>query len=52
MAETSAALGFFYMLWQLILRQPVQVTAARITRQNVITKFEISLELFALEAGQ
>ncbi|MEE8410429.1 MAG: hypothetical protein V3T05_12545, partial [Myxococcota bacterium] len=51
-AEIDGALGYFYILWQLILRQPVQVLGATIRRTSGVVMFTVDLELFAVQELQ
>lgn len=48
-ADSSGALGYFYILWQLILAQPVQVIGASIRRTEGVVMFNVDLELFAVQ---
>lgn len=51
-ADATGGLGYFYILWQLILEQPVQVTGATIRRAEGVVMFNVDLELFAIQDFQ
>ena len=50
-ATDSGGIGYFYILWQLIMRQPIQVTGAEIIRQPGVVGFTVDMELFAVDSN-
>jgi hypothetical protein len=50
-AEKQAGLGYFALVWQILMRQPVRVIEAQIDPSSDVVKFSMTVELLALEGG-
>ena len=50
-ADKQAGLGYFAMMWELLLRQPVSIVSASLKVQDAVITLSVDLELLALEGG-
>ena len=50
-ATAYGGIGYFYILWQLIMRQPIQVTGAEIGRKQAVVVFRVEMELYAVDSN-
>jgi hypothetical protein len=49
--EKQAGLGYFALVWQILMRQPVRVLEAQIQSNSDVVRFSVTVEILALQGG-